>query len=282
MLNSTKESANKSALFKLNALIYTTYSIFIEVKIPKFRRVSKVKANLVKYKKKFVRLIRTYYYHYNRQAFFIYKGKKIRFPVNGQIIVNAAFFRKINPNYARLKPLPKRVRSTSLKPTNLTKDNLLIYSPTIPRFSLNIAKFLKDIIIALTKARTNLANGFKFNNFITRKGRGLVILLHSLGLGKTLTAKTIAKHLKQPLYLISAGKLSTKIANKADIYFKRRLSYNLSYNSLVTIFLRKLEYLKGILFLTINYISEFNEAILSQVYLILKYNKLSSDARKQI
>ncbi|OCL00653.1 uncharacterized protein K441DRAFT_534165, partial [Cenococcum geophilum 1.58] len=135
----------------------------------------------------------------------------------------------------------------------------------------------KDIIIALTKARTNLANGFKFNNFITRKGRGLVILLHSsLGLGKTLTAKTIAKHLKQPLYLVIL------FLDKADIYFKRRLSYNLSYNSLVTIFLRKLEYLKGILFLTINYISEFNEAILSQVYLILKYNKLSSDARKQI
>lgn len=31
--------------------------------------------------------------------------------------------------------------------------------------------------MALTEARTNLANGFKFNNFVAGKGRGLVVLL---------------------------------------------------------------------------------------------------------
>lgn len=71
--------------------------------------------------------------------------------------MDAAFFRIINPNYARPKvdkeddvglipllnllyptqPLPKRVRSTGLEPNNLTKDNLLIYSPTVPGFSLS-------------------------------------------------------------------------------------------------------------------------------------------------
>ncbi|OCK92251.1 uncharacterized protein K441DRAFT_570947, partial [Cenococcum geophilum 1.58] len=75
---------------------------------------------------------------------------------------------------------------------------------------------------------------------------------------------------------------NTVLLDKADIYLKRRLSQDLHRNSLVTIFLRKLEYLDGIMFLTINQVLEFNKAILSQIHLILKYNKLSSDARKQI
>jgi hypothetical protein len=31
--------------------------------------------------------------------------------------------------------------------------------------------------MALTEARTNPPNGFEFDDFITRKGRGLVVLL---------------------------------------------------------------------------------------------------------
>ncbi|XTI87880.1 P-loop containing nucleoside triphosphate hydrolase protein [Cenococcum geophilum] len=253
------------ALFKPNALkIECRYLNFngtdfgeasTKVKIPKFRGV---KANLLECGKKFIRLIGTYHCYW----------KEIGFPVDSRIIVDAAFFRIINPNYARPKvdkeddvglipllnllyptqPLPKRVRSTGLEPNNLTKDNLLIYSPT------------KEVIMALTEARTNLANGFKFNNFVAGKGRGLVVLLHgSLGLGKTLTAKAVAKYLKQPLYL-----KVILLLDKADVYLKRRSSHDLSRNSLVTIFLRKLEYLKGILFLTINRVSKFNEAILSR------------------
>jgi SpoVK/Ycf46/Vps4 family AAA+-type ATPase len=53
-------------------------------------------------------------------------------------------------------------------------------------------------------------------------------------------------------------------------------------NSLVTVFLRKLEYLDGIMFLTTNRVTEFDEAVLSRMHLMLKYEELSSEARKRI
>ncbi|KAF2245058.1 hypothetical protein BU26DRAFT_433880, partial [Trematosphaeria pertusa] len=93
---------------------------------------------------------------------------------------------------------------------------------------LTILKKKKKVIIALTKAYTNLINRFRFNNFITRKGYSLVVLLYGLlEVKKILIAKAITK-------------------------LGKRLFYNLLYNSLITIFLYKLEYLDRVLFLIIN------------------------------
>jgi hypothetical protein len=50
----------------------------------------------------------------------------------------------------------------------------------------------------------------------------------------------------------------------------------------VAIFLRKLEYFDGILFLTANLVNQFDEAILSRVHLVLKYEQLDRNARKTI
>ncbi|KIM93084.1 hypothetical protein OIDMADRAFT_138454, partial [Oidiodendron maius Zn] len=72
------------------------------------------------------------------------------------------------------------------------------------------------------------------NDVITGKGQGLNILLYgNPGLRKTLTAEAISEHLKSLLYL----------------YY---LNKDLVCNSLVSVFLYKLEYYKGIIFLTIN------------------------------
>jgi hypothetical protein len=70
--------------------------------------------------------------------------------------------------------------------------------------------------------------------------------------------------------------------DEADVYLERRSSHDLLRNGLVTVFLRKLEYPDGIMFLTINRVSEFDEAILNRIHLMLKYEELSKDARKQI
>ena len=47
-------------------------------------------------------------------------------------------------------------------------------------------------------------------------------------------------------------------------------------------FLCKLEYCQGILFLTTNRMREFNDAILSRIHVMLRYDDLNSDSRKQI
>ena len=46
------------------------------------------------------------------------------------------------------------------------------------------------------------------------------------------------------------------------------------------VFLRKLEQYTGILFLTTNWVSEFDETILSRIHLLLRYENLGKDARK--
>lgn len=56
----------------------------------------------------------------------------------------------------------------------------------------------------------------------------------------------------------------------------------LTNNSLVSVFLRKLEYFQGIMFLTTNRIKTFDEAIISRVHFPLRFDNLDAQARKNI
>lgn len=63
---------------------------------------------------------------------------------------------------------------------------------------------------------------------------------------------------------------------------ERRTSYHDGHNRLLTVFLRKLEYFEGILFMTTNKVTEFDEAILSRVHLKVKYEDLTREARREL
>ncbi len=66
------------------------------------------------------------------------------------------------------------------------------------------------------------------------------------------------------------------------MFLEKYSSQNLHRDGLVSVFLRKLEYCTGILFLTTNRVSEFDETILSRIHLLLRYENLSKNARKII
>ena len=53
-------------------------------------------------------------------------------------------------------------------------------------------------------------------------------------------------------------------------------------NALVSVFLRKLEYYDGILFLTTNRVTTFDKAIASRIHLLLRYDNLDQVAREQV
>ena len=72
------------------------------------------------------------------------------------------------------------------------------------------------------------------------------------------------------------------LLDEADVYMERRSTHDVARNKLVSVFLRKLEYCEGIMFLTTNRVSDFDEAILSRIHLMLKYEKLGLSARSQI
>jgi hypothetical protein len=117
----------------------------------------RVRADLVKCGRKFVFLIGTHYCHLQGKAFYMEKGEPepVRILINSRIMVDAAFFRKINPNYFMPKvtsvetvsynlsdfaydPLwkpPAQVKSKGVNPAEITEDKLLICSPTISGFS---------------------------------------------------------------------------------------------------------------------------------------------------
>jgi SpoVK/Ycf46/Vps4 family AAA+-type ATPase len=72
------------------------------------------------------------------------------------------------------------------------------------------------------------------------------------------------------------------LLDEADVFLERRSPESLARNGLVSVFLRKLEYYEGIMFLTTNRVSHFDEAILSRTHLMLRYDDLTKEARKQV
>ncbi|KAI9150608.1 ATPase family AAA domain-containing protein [Paramyrothecium foliicola] len=134
-------------------------------------------------------------------------------------------------------------------------------------------------------------------DFIRKKGRGLLIMLHGEpGTGKTATAEAVAQKFRRPLLPLSCGSISDPsdaeteldvvfrmstlwdcilLLDEADVFLSARsATENVTRNGLVSVFLRKLEYFNGILFLTTNRIGKIDQAISSRLHLILHYKRL--------
>ncbi|OKL55252.1 hypothetical protein UA08_09481 [Talaromyces atroroseus] len=173
---------------------------------------------------------------------------------------------------------------------------------------LQIPEETREILLSATTSRLCRGRDVVFDDFIKGKGRGLnVLFFGEPGVGKTFTVEATAEHFQTPLYSVSAGELMAdhgdpfhldatlgrifKIATRlnaillideADVFMEKRSSYQTNHNRLVTIFLRKMEYYEGVLFLTTNRILEFDDAVLSRIHLKVKYSELTKDARLNI
>ncbi|KAL8849320.1 MAG: hypothetical protein Q9221_005671 [Calogaya cf. arnoldii] len=173
------------------------------------------------------------------------------------------------------------------KPQALTKDQLLLCSATLKGYSLKNKKWHWDLHL------TSLT------------GRGMIMLLSGPpGVGKTLTAESVAENMRAPLYMMSAGDLgldssnvesslsnvlemSTKwnavlLLDEADVFLEQRSAHDLERNKLVSIFLRMLEYYEGILFLTTNRVDNIDAAFQSRIHISMQYNDLSTSSRRHV
>ena len=142
-------------------------------------------------------------------------------------------------------------------------------------------------------------------DFVPGKGRGQIMLLHGRpGVGKTTCAECIAELTKRPLLTITCGDLGTNsylveqeltrwlrlgalwnavlLFDEADVFLESREHGDIERNSLVSVFLRALEYYQGLMFLTTNRIGMFDEAILSRVHVILHFPDLTDIERAKI
>ncbi len=119
-----------------------------------------VRAHLLECGQKFVSLMGVHHRQFRGTAFFMHNGESVQFKVNSRVTIDAAFFRQINPNYARpsidkqatqklnddafgiwgsslttITQQPDKVESNGIEPTKLDEDGLLVCSPTVLGFS---------------------------------------------------------------------------------------------------------------------------------------------------
>ncbi|KAJ5415702.1 hypothetical protein N7465_004397 [Penicillium sp. CMV-2018d] len=162
---------------------------------------------------------------------------------------------------------------------------------------------LKEVVLAVAKAQSKKVDDF--DDVVRGKGQGFIMQLSGPpGVGKTLTAESVAEVMRVPLYVMSAGDLGvdarsfeTKLKDilklipkwgavllldEADVFMEARDSTNLDRNELVSIFLRMLEYYEGILFLTTNRTQNIDPAFESRIHLSLAYKDLDAESRRQV
>ena len=72
------------------------------------------------------------------------------------------------------------------------------------------------------------------------------------------------------------------LLDEADVFLEQRSLHDVHRNALVSVFLRELEYYRGIIFLTTNRVNQIDDAIASRIHLPLKYKSLSLDSRRGI
>lgn len=72
------------------------------------------------------------------------------------------------------------------------------------------------------------------------------------------------------------------LLDEADVFLARRGWNDVKRNALVSVFLRRLEYYSGILFLTTNIVGLIDEAFKSRIHVALRYKTINEDTTKRI
>ncbi|KIL83582.1 hypothetical protein FAVG1_13202 [Fusarium avenaceum] len=263
-----------------------------------------------------------------------YKGHAItegsdgnkKFNSHGRVMIDPVVFDQTMPNNG----IVPRIRKP-LSEARLTDEQKLLINPLAYGFSLgdkiwgafavsrveeviwneSLAETLvlnqdrKSFIRSLVKHYSAPERTGCLDDFVRDKGKGLIGLLAGPpGVGKTLTAETVAEIAHRPLYTMSSGELGESsttvqkhlmrvfelaerwkavvLLDEADVFLTQRSNASLSRNAITSIFLRHLEYYQGILLLTTNRLLSLDEAFKSRIHFAFEFDELSDEARQAI
>lgn len=143
-----------------------------------------------------------------------------------------------------------------------------------------------------------------FGDLVHGKHGGMIILARGKpGVGKTQTAEVFAEYTHRPLYAAEIGEMgltletiennlqrifqrvarwnAVLLLDEADIFLAAR-DNNMERSAIVGVFLRLLDYYKGVLFLTTNRSDTIDEAFRSRITISLHYPDLSQEVRHKI
>ncbi|KAH6701253.1 P-loop containing nucleoside triphosphate hydrolase protein [Leptodontidium sp. MPI-SDFR-AT-0119] len=277
-----------------------------------------VRTHLTECGRKFLSMMDVHLCEYKGKGFYIEKDRVVEIPIESRVVVDAAYFREENPNYARpsiknsdkgslagwhvidfddAEEVSASAKNNGIDLLEVRGDDLLICSPTVPAFSLgdrrwaevavaNIKEIdwkqaaLDDLHIPLRKKKAR-AMTYSFDDVVVGKGQGFSVLLHGLpGVGKTLTAELIAEHLRRPLMPVSAGELSTT-AETVEKWLPR--IFKLASRWKAVLLLDEADVLlEQRSSHDIHRNALIDDAIASRIYFKLKYDKLNLEQRSNV
>jgi ATPase family protein associated with various cellular activities (AAA) len=185
----------------------------------------------------------------------------------------------------------KRLRVDVGQLTEYVYDNQLGSKLVLPNDERNLVELL-------------LAHTGGFQDIVSGKSGGSIILCAGVpGTGKTLTSEVYAEVMSKPLYSVQASQLGTSpdaledellkvfarsqrwgailLLDEADVYVTKR-GADLTQNAIVGVFLRVLEYYKGVLFLTTNRSDLVDDAIASRCLARIDYKAPGPVLQKRI
>ena len=183
---------------------------------------------------------------------------------------------------------------------NIHAQNLTEYKyDTTMVNKLVLPEHKKNLINILVAGSTDY-----MDDIIKGKMRGVIVIATGApGTGKTLTAEVFSEEIQRPLYTVQCSQLGTNeeelekelkvvlarasrwkailLIDEADVYIHER-GNDIQQNAIVGVFLRVLEYYKGVLFMTSNRATIIDDAIMSRATAWIKYDKPSKDELRQI
>ncbi|KAI0109003.1 P-loop containing nucleoside triphosphate hydrolase protein [Nemania sp. FL0031] len=226
----------------------------------------------------------------------------VRHPIAGKVCIDTyAYYQSSDRPLPRLKPLPQDEGSQEGENENITKRNNTTGSGDLEETSDNKGPMKRvENLQPLTDDQRLLATPWVRGFDLTSKEWCQICLAWEFAEAKSLaqsediddftfTAEAMADKARVPLYAMSAAELGT---TPADV--EKALSHALGlcrmWNAmllldevdLVSIFLRKLEYYQGTMFLTTNRIASIDSAFQSRVDLFPPYYDLTSTARREV
>jgi len=240
-----------------------------------------------------------------------------RLPINSRVVVDPDGYQKIAANRWYQDDVMNELTDKTIY---LTFPTVPVYSleyRTWGEVQVNKLQPIKfdetvyDRIVLPDSYRSmirNLVENFykvETTDFIEGKKSGLYFLLNGPpGTGKTLTATGIAELCHRPLYSVGSGDLGTNPASiekklksifdmvaawngivlidESDVFMSQRTSYNLEYNSCVSVFLRLVEAYTGVLIMTTNRNSDIDDAFDSRIDIRLHFDNLDLQGRAKV
>lgn len=222
-----------------------------------------------------------------------------------QVIVDSLIERSDGDDYKKAE-----AQSTIVRAFDLGRK-LWFYAPLEAIKPFNWSTNCLDRLVLPDRTKHILSKVFStktehiFGDVIAGKGGGLVIEAHGpTGTGKTLTAELFAQNMKRPLYALTMAELSMapdSIEKKLGVIFARAIRWNavilfdeadillgkrgpeeMLRSAIVGVFLRTMDYFRGVIFMTTNRHSSLDDAIDSRISIRLEYPPLVPEVRAEI